>query len=142
MNFPPHKSQGMAVMTSDYVDIVHGVLRYSDEAWVEAKEEEEVKAEIAKYGEDRARKAGTVLDTSKDGYFNVEKCIPDFKKVKCWLFLRLETIALVYRLLIIYELITVFNNPSDLGLRTQGFDSNQPLSNISPSLQLLLALES
>ena len=81
MNFPPHKSQGRTVMTSDYVDVVHGVLRYTDEAWEMVKQEEEVKEEIAKYGEERARKAGVVLEPSKDGYFTADKCIPDFKKV-------------------------------------------------------------
>ena len=81
MNFPPHKSQGVTVMTNDYVDILHGVLKYTDEAWEEVKNEDEVKAEIAKHGEERARKAGVVLETSKDGYFNVEKCVQDFKKV-------------------------------------------------------------
>ena len=82
MNFPPNKSQGRTFMTSDYVDVLHGVLRYTDEAWEIAKEEDEVKEEIAKFGEERARKAGVVLEPSKDGYFTMEKCIPDFKKVK------------------------------------------------------------
>ena len=62
MNYPPHKSQGMTVMTSDYVDVLHGVLRYTDEAWEEVRNEEEVIAEIAKYEEERARKAGCVLE--------------------------------------------------------------------------------
>ena len=82
MNFPPHKSQGRTVMTSDYVDVVHGVLRYNDEAWEIVKQEEEVKAEITRDGEERARRAGVILDISKDGYFTAEKCIPDFKKVR------------------------------------------------------------
>ena len=54
---------------------------YSGILMKQVKQEEEVKAEIAQYGEERARKAGAVLDVSKDGYFNVEKCIPDFLKV-------------------------------------------------------------
>ena len=69
-------------MTSDYVDVLHGVLRYSDEAWESVKKEEDVKNEIALVGEERARRAGVLLDISKDGYFTVEKCIPDFKKVR------------------------------------------------------------
>ena len=82
MNYPPHKSQGRTIMTSDYVDVVHGVLRYTDEAWEEVKEEEDVRAEIARIGEERARRAGIILDASKDGYFTAEKCVPDFKKVR------------------------------------------------------------
>ena len=81
MNYTPHKSQERTVMTSDYVDVVHGVLRYSDEAWEEVKQTEEVKAEIATFGEERARKAGVVLEPGKDCYFTADKCVPDFKKV-------------------------------------------------------------
>ena len=71
MNFPPHKSQGRTVMTSDYVDVLHGVLRYSDEAWESVIEEGNVKIEIARVGEERARRGGVLLDISKDGYFTV-----------------------------------------------------------------------
>jgi hypothetical protein len=81
MNYPPHKSQGRTVMTSDYVDVLHGVLRYDDEAWERVKKDDDIQNEINKVGEERARRAGTILDISQDGYFNVEKCIPDFKKV-------------------------------------------------------------
>ena len=82
MNFPPNKSQGRTVMTSDYIDPVNGVLCYSDEAWEIVKEEEDVKTEIANVGEERARKAGVLLDISKDGDFTQQLCVPDFKKVR------------------------------------------------------------
>ena len=68
-------------MTSDYIDVINGSVRYNDEAWELVKEDEDVKAEIAKFGEERARKAGILLDVTRDGYFTREKCVPDFKKV-------------------------------------------------------------
>ena len=81
MNFPPPKSQGRTVMTSDFVTILDGALHYNDEAWKVAKEVPEVKEEIAAVGERRARRAGAVLDVSSQGYYNTERCVPDFKKV-------------------------------------------------------------
>ena len=82
MNKPPNKSQGRTVMTSDFIDVLDGVLRYNDEVWEELKETEEVKAEIACRGEERARRAGVILDITTDGYYTSEKCVPDFLKVK------------------------------------------------------------
>ena len=81
MNFPPHKSQGRTVMTSDFIDVVDGFLEYDDEAWSEVKNLEEMKEEIASVGEARARRAGSILDVSKDGYYNTEICVTDFRKV-------------------------------------------------------------
>ena len=82
MCFPPNKSQGRNVMTSDFIEPISGVVRYSDEVWAEIKEREDIKEEIKLLGEERARRAGSILDTSKDGYYTGEKARPDFLKVK------------------------------------------------------------
>ena len=81
MNYPPPKSQGRTVMTSDFVTILDGVLAYNDEEWERVKDSPEVKEEIKAFGEQRARRAGCVLDVSSQGYYNTERCIPDFEKV-------------------------------------------------------------
>jgi hypothetical protein len=85
MNKPPNKSQGRSVMTSDFVEPLGGVVRYNDEVWDEIKEREDIKEEIAKHGEERARRAGAILDTSRDGYYTTEKVIPDFLKVNIYI---------------------------------------------------------
>ena len=84
MNKPPNKSQGRSVMTSDFVESLGGVVRYHDEVWDEIKEDEDIKKEIFKHGEERARRAGAILDTSRDGYYTTEKAIPDFVKVRIY----------------------------------------------------------
>jgi len=60
--------------------VLDGIVRYNDEAWQVKKEEADVKAEIAKLGEERARRAGDILDTSQDGYYNSKKCVENFEK--------------------------------------------------------------
>ena len=87
MNYLPVKSLGRTCMTSDFVNILDGVLRYSDSAWEALKETEEVAAEIKKQGEERARRAGVILDVSQDGYYNSQKCVADFVKVSKLFFL-------------------------------------------------------
>ena len=67
-------------MTADFVTILDGPLEYSDEVWAVLKETEEVKEEIKKIGEKRARRAGTILDVAVDGYYNAAKCREDFMK--------------------------------------------------------------
>ena len=37
LNFPPSKSQGRTVMTSDFVEPIGGVLEYNDAIWAEMK---------------------------------------------------------------------------------------------------------
>ena len=69
-------------MISDFIDVIDGVVKYNDEAWEEVKQDEEVKEEIARMGEERARRAGVILDASKDGYYTADKCVPDFIKVR------------------------------------------------------------
>ena len=81
MNKPPHKSQGRGGMTSDFIEVLGGVVRYNDEAWEKIKDQPEIKIEVAKVGEERVRRAGVILDTSKDGYYTADKAIPDFLKV-------------------------------------------------------------
>ena len=81
MNFPPPKSQGRTVMTSDFVTILDGFLRYNDEEWDRIKDDPEIQEEIEAFGEMRARRAGSVLDVSSQGYYNVNLCVPDFMKV-------------------------------------------------------------
>ena len=86
MNFLPVKSDGRTAMTSDFVTILDGILTYNDEAWDALKDSEIVKNDIEMLGEDRARRAGVILDVSSDGYYNSEKCIQDFVKVRVVLF--------------------------------------------------------
>ena len=87
MNFPRPKSQGRTVMTSDFVTILDGFLKYNDEAWESIKDTPAMKAEIALRGEKRARRCGSVLDVSSDGYYNVTKCVADFEKASKIIFI-------------------------------------------------------
>ena len=80
MNFLPVKSEGRTAMTSDFVTVLDGSLHYNSDTWEEIKEKEEIKEEIKKHEEERARRAGAILDVSSDGYYNAEKCIKDFEK--------------------------------------------------------------
>ena len=50
------------------------------------QETENTKADIIKNGggtkgEERTRRAGSILNVASDGYNNTEKCVPDFVKV-------------------------------------------------------------
>ena len=81
MSFLPVKSDGRTVMTCDFATILDGILRFSDEAWERAKKDPAIVAQIEQLGEERARRAGAVLDVTNDGYYTNEKCIPDFLKV-------------------------------------------------------------
>ena len=56
-----------------------GILKYNDESWTAVKGS--YQAEIKSKGEDAARLAGSILDVSKDGYYNTQKCTADFEKV-------------------------------------------------------------
>ena len=58
------KSDGRTAMTSDFVTILDGILTYNDEAWDALKDSEIVKNDIEVLGEDRARRAGVILDVS------------------------------------------------------------------------------
>ena len=68
-------------MTSDFVNVLDGFVRYKDDVWEELKQEDDVKADIKKMGEECARRAGSILDVSTDGYYNARKCTTDFEKV-------------------------------------------------------------
>ena len=81
MNFLPVKSDGRTAMTSDFVSVLDGILRYNDESWDKLKTSAAVQADIERLGEERARRAGVILDVSQDGYYCSEKCIEDFVKV-------------------------------------------------------------
>ena len=56
-----------------------GILKYNDESWSAVKDH--YQAEIQSKGEDAAKLAGSILDVSKDGYYNTQKCTADFEKV-------------------------------------------------------------
>ena len=56
-----------------------GILKYNEESWAVAKDQ--YRAEIKSKGEEAAKLAGSILDVSKDGYYNTQKCISDFEKV-------------------------------------------------------------
>ena len=81
MNYPPAKSQGRTVMTADFATILDGFLQFNDAEWDAIKDTPEVKDEIKQIGERRARRVGSVLDVSSQGYYNTERCLPDFEKV-------------------------------------------------------------
>ena len=85
MNFPPAKSQGRTVMTSDFVDPIGGFVQYSDEVWSGMIDSEDVQNQIMANGggwkgECRARRAGKILDVRVDGYYDSTSCTPDFVK--------------------------------------------------------------
>ena len=43
---------------------------------------EQFQAEIIRRGEEATKLAGSILDVSQDGYYNTQKCIADFEKVR------------------------------------------------------------
>ena len=77
----PVKSDGRTVMTSDFVTVVDGIVRYNDEVWETLKDDPAIEEEIKDVGDARARQAGVILDTVNDGYYRTASCIPDFEKV-------------------------------------------------------------
>ena len=79
MSFLPVKSMGRVVMTSDFVTVLGAMLQYEDGPWEAVKEryQELIKSK----GEEAARRAGSILDVSKDGYYNTKMCVEDFMKV-------------------------------------------------------------
>ena len=81
MNFLPVKGDGRTVMTSDFVTVVDGILRYNDRAWENIRNDPDTAALVKELGEERARSAGVILDSASDGYYTAEKCIPDFVMV-------------------------------------------------------------
>ena len=81
MSFLPVKGDGRTVMTCDFVTVVDGMVQFNAAKWEMKKEDPEIKKMIEKIGEERARRAGTILDTSNDGYYTTALCIPDFHKV-------------------------------------------------------------
>ena len=56
------------------------MLKYENRPWEEVKEK--YQALINSKGEEAARRAGSVLDVSKDGYYNTKMCVEDFMKVR------------------------------------------------------------
>ena len=58
-----------------------GMLEYRDGPWEAVKDryQELIKSK----GEGAARRAGSILDVSKDGYYNTKMCVEDFMKVSC-----------------------------------------------------------
>ena len=81
MNYLPVKSDGRSAMTSDFVTVLDGILRYDDDSWEMLKNQEYPKKLIKQLGEERARRAGVILDVASDGYYTAVKCVPDFEKV-------------------------------------------------------------
>ena len=82
-------------MTSDFVTPLDGILAYNDAAWEIKKHEPEFQRLLAdppkqqgstkriesrETREYKARKAGSILMTSTDGYYEHNRCIEDFKK--------------------------------------------------------------
>lgn len=56
-------------MSCDVITEIWGPLRYSDEVWPEVKKEMEVQEEIKRTSEEQARRAGSILNPSRDGYY-------------------------------------------------------------------------
>ena len=79
MNFPPPKSRGIKVMSSDFVDELHGYLQYSDEVWPEVKTRPDIEKQIKDKGGFQARIAGRIVTTGEE-YYNAKQCEEDFKK--------------------------------------------------------------
>ena len=90
MNYLPVKSDGRTVMTADFVTVLDGPLGYNADVWEIVKQRDDMKQKVAKLGEERARRAGSILDVSTDGYYNGNKCREDFLQVKICSFLRLS----------------------------------------------------
>ena len=78
-NVPPPKSQGISLMSSDFMS-PFGMLEYSDTAWEIVKKDPSVIEEIKLKGEYQARRAGAILQSKRDGYYNRNLCLQDFVK--------------------------------------------------------------
>jgi hypothetical protein len=71
---------GALAMTCDFVTETWGPLRYSDSVWEEELKKDEIKVEIAKTSEERVRRAGSVINPSKEGYYEHQRFLKDIAK--------------------------------------------------------------
>ena len=81
-NFPPPKSNGSTVMTSDFFTEEGGNLAYDDATWEIEKRKPEIAEALAKdpTKEWVLRRAGSVLNVSVDGYYNQIRFLADVEK--------------------------------------------------------------
>ena len=76
---PPPKSLGQTIMTSDFLTESFGFVNLSKEELTEAKKGP-YKHLFEEKTEMRSRKAGSILNVSKDGYYDHKQMIKDFEK--------------------------------------------------------------
>ena len=69
---------GAMVMSCDVITEMYGPLRYTDEVWTDVKKDPEVQEEIKSTSEEQARRGGSILNPSRDGYYEHTR----FLKVK------------------------------------------------------------
>ena len=60
-------------MSCDVITEIWGPLRYSDDVWPEVKKEPDVQEEIKNTSEEQARRAGSILNPSRDGYYESKR---------------------------------------------------------------------
>ena len=66
---------GAMTMTCDVITEIWGPLRYTDEVWAELQNDASIQAEIRRTSEEQTRRAGSVLNPSKDGYYESKRFI-------------------------------------------------------------------
>ena len=71
---------GALVSTCDFVTEAWGPLRLSDPAWKVEMEKDKIKVEVANSSEERLRRAGSVINPSKDGYYEHMRFLKDMGK--------------------------------------------------------------
>ena len=71
---------GALAMTCNFVTELWGPLRYSVSVWKEELQKDEIKVEIAKTSEERVRRAGSVINPSKEGYYEHQRFLKDVAK--------------------------------------------------------------
>ena len=75
MNFPAPKSQGVRLMSSDFITLLDGYLMYNEDAWDRVIDTEEIQERIKERGEFQAQIAGRIL---KNEWYNTESLTEDF----------------------------------------------------------------
>ena len=66
---------GAMVMSCDVITELWGPLRYTDEVWRQMRADPLVMEEIKRTSEEQARRGGSILNPSRDGYYEHVKFI-------------------------------------------------------------------
>ena len=80
----PYKGgSGACVLTADFVEVIGGLVQYSDDDLNQLSEEDrsDIESKMMMMGKIRAVRAGEIIETVQDGTYNGQQFVKDCKKV-------------------------------------------------------------